>query len=163
LAKPDQPENIERAGPGGRWDELRQLDGILAMNFDKLTPVVLSLLRIVAGVIFLEHATQKLFGFPAPPPNGLPAMMTLVWFAAIIEIVCTPFLILGLFTRLAAFILSGEMAVAYWYAHFPRNIYPIMNNGDPAILYCFIFLFLAVAGGGSIALDNAFGGKKATA
>ena len=131
------------------------------MNFDKLTPVVLSLLRIVAGVIFLEHATQKLFGFPAAPPNGLPAMMTLTWFAAIIEIVCTPFLIVGLFTRLAAFILSGEMAVAYWYAHFPRAMYPIMNNGDAAILYCFIFLFLAVAGGGSIALDNAFGGRKA--
>src|SRR5262249_14262325 len=128
------------------------------MNLDKLTPVVLSIVRIVVGLIFLEHATQKLFGFPAPPQRGLPAMMTLTWFAAIIEIVCTPFLIAGLFTRLAAFILSGEMAVAYWYAHHPRNLYPLLNGGDPAILYCFIFLYLAAAGGGSISLDSVLGG-----
>jgi putative oxidoreductase len=131
------------------------------MNFDRLAPTVLSIVRIVVGLIFLEHATQKLFGFPAPPPNGLPAAMTLLWYAAIIEIVCAPFVIVGLFTRLAAFILSGEMAVAYWYAHFPRGMYPLLNNGDAAILYCFVFLYLAVAGGGPLALDAVIGGKKA--
>ena len=132
------------------------------MNLDKLAPVVLSLLRMVTGLIFLEHATQKLFGFPAPPQSGLPEPMTLLWYAAVIEIIGAPLLIVGLFTRLAAFILSGEMAVAYWYAHHPRAIYPLLNGGDAAILYCFVFLYLVFAGGGSIAVDRAlFGGKKA--
>jgi putative oxidoreductase len=129
------------------------------MNLEKIAPTVLSILRIVAGLIFLEHGTQKLFGFPGPPAGGLPAQMTLPWFAAIVEIVCSPFLIVGLFTRLAAFLLSGEMAIAYWYAHFPRNMFPILNGGDAAILYCFVFLYIAAAGGGPIALDNAIGKK----
>jgi putative oxidoreductase len=132
----------------------------ISMNLDKWTPTMLSVLRIVAGLIFLEHATQKLFGFPSPPQGGLPATMSLLWYAAMIEIICTPFIIVGLFTRLAAFLLSGEMAIAYWTFHFPRGTYPILNGGDAPILYCFVFLFIAVAGGGAIALDNVVRGKK---
>ena len=123
-------------------------------------PYILSILRIVAGLIFLEHATQKLFGFPGPPQGGLPPTMSLLWYAAVIEIICSPFLILGLFTRLAAFLLSGEMAIAYWTFHFPRNMYPLLNGGDAAILYCFVFLFIAVAGGGPLALDSVIFRKK---
>jgi putative oxidoreductase len=156
LAKPAQAENMS-----SRVSFTPTKSEGIAMNLEKLTPTVLSILRIVVGLIFLEHGTQKLFGFPVPPPNGLPAQMTLLWFAAIIEIVCSPFIIVGLFTRLAAFILSGEMAIAYWSAHFPRNVFPILNGGDAAILYCFVFLYLVFAGGGTIALDNAFG-RKAT-
>jgi putative oxidoreductase len=162
LARLGQAENISSAKlavPTSGELRLNKSRGD-AMDFDKWAPTMLSIMRIVAGLIFLEHGTQKLFGFPAPPQGGLPPAMSLLWYAAIIEIICSPFLVVGLFTRLAAFLLSGEMAIAYWYAHFPRNIYPLLNGGDAAILYCFVFLYIAVAGGGAIALDNLFGGKK---
>src|SRR3954454_13349724 len=118
-------------------------------------PRVLSVLRIVVALLFIEHGTQKLFGFPAAPPSGLPAAMTLAWVAGIIEAFGGLFVLLGLFTRPVAFILSGEMAVAYWMAHAPRNAFPILNGGDGAILYCFVFLYIAVAGGGAWALERA--------
>ncbi len=119
-------------------------------------PRLLSVLRIVAALIFLEHGTQKLFGFPAPPPSGLPAVMTLYWFAAVIETVGGALLFLGLFSRPVAFVLAGEMAFAYWMGHAPRNLYPILNGGDPAILYCFAFLYIAAAGPGPWSLDALF-------
>ena len=116
-------------------------------------PRVLSILRIVAALIFLAHGTQKLLGFPASP-NGAPEFMSLPWIAGALELVGGSLLILGLFTRPVAFILSGQMAVAYWMAHAPRSVYPVLNGGDAAILYCFVFLFLVAAGGGAWALDN---------
>lgn len=116
-------------------------------------PRILSIVRIVAALIFLLHGTQKLFGFPAPPANGLPAAFTLLWFGAILELVGGLLLLVGVFTRPVAFILSGEMAVAYWMFHAPRNLYPTLNGGDAAILYCFIFLYIAVAGGGLWSVD----------
>jgi putative oxidoreductase len=128
------------------------------MNRDTLdlwAPRVLSVLRIVAALIFLEHGTQKLLGFP-PHPNP-PGMGSLSWFAAIIEIVGGPLLALGLFTRPVAFLLSGEMAVAYWTAHAPRGLFPVLNGGDAAILYCFIFLYLVFAGPGPWSLDALMG------
>jgi len=128
------------------------------MNRDTLdlwAPRVLSVLRIVAALIFLEHGTQKLLGFP-PHPNP-PGMWSMSWFAAIIEIVGAPLLLLGLFTRPVAFLLSGEMAVAYWMAHAPRNVFPVLNGGDAAILYCFIFLYLVFAGPGPWSLDAVMG------
>ena len=117
-------------------------------------PRLLSILRIVAGLLFLEHGTQKLFGFPLRMGGGAgPAMMSLLWFAAILETLGGVLIILGLFTRPVAFVLSGEMAVAYWMFHAPRNFYPTLNGGDASILYCFVFLYLAAAGPGPWSLD----------
>jgi putative oxidoreductase len=116
-------------------------------------PRLLSILRIVAAIIFMAHGTQKLLGFPASA-NPAPAMFSLIWTAGALEIVGGALLALGLFTRPVAFILSGQMAVAYWMAHAPKSIFPTLNGGDAAILYCFIFLFIAAAGGGVWALDR---------
>ena len=118
-------------------------------------PRLLSILRIVAALLFLEHGTQKLFGFPPPAGGAGPAAFSLVWFAAVLEFVGSLLLIAGLFTRPVAFILSGEMAFAYWMAHAPRSPFPVLNGGDPAILYCFVFLYLAAAGGGAWSVDQA--------
>jgi putative oxidoreductase len=117
------------------------------------TPHVLSLLRIVTALIFFAHGSAKLLGFP-PTSNPMPAVMTLSWFAGLLEVIGAPLLFLGLFTRPVAFILSGEMAFAYWIGHAPQSIYPLVNRGDAAILYCFIFLYLAFAGPGPWSLDH---------
>lgn len=120
------------------------------------TPHLLSVLRIVAALLLIEHGTQKLFGFPAPAnAAGGPAAFTLIWFAAVLEFGGGLLLLVGLFTRVVAFVLSGELAFAYWIAHAPRSPYPVLNGGDAAILYCFIFLYLAAAGGGAWSLDRA--------
>ena len=116
-------------------------------------PRLLSVLRIVAALIFMAHGTQKLLGFPAPPANGLPAAFSLLWVGGVLELVGGLLLVLGLFTRPVAFVLSGEMAVAYWMFHAPRNLYPTLNGGDASILYCFVFLYLAAAGPGPWSLD----------
>ena len=121
---------------------------------DRLSPHLLSLLRIVAALIFIEHGTQKLFGFPAAPPDGYPAFLSLFWWQGVIEAVGGALLVLGLFTRFVAFILSGNMAVAYWMVHAPKSFYPALNGGDAAILYCFVFLYIAAAGGGPWSIDR---------
>jgi putative oxidoreductase len=122
-------------------------------------PRLLSLLRIVAALIFLAHGTQKLFGFP-PRASGMgPEVFSLLWFAAVLELVGGLLLLVGLWTRPVAFILSGEMAFAYFLAHAPRNFFPALNGGDAAILYCFVFLYMAAAGGGAWSLDNARTGR----
>jgi putative oxidoreductase len=129
------------------------------MNLDNLStvwaPRMLSILRIVAALIFFEHGTQKLFGFP-PHPSP-PSAFTLSWWAAIFEVIGGPLLLVGLWTRPVAFILSGQMAFAYWLAHAPRSMYPVLNNGDAAILYCFVFLYIACAGGGPWSADAMMG------
>jgi putative oxidoreductase len=126
------------------------------MNTESLqtvwTPRVLSLLRIVAALIFFEHGTSKLLGFPPSEHSG-PEVLSLPWIAGALELVGGALLIVGLFTRPVAFILAGEMAVAYWLAHAPKSVFPLLNAGDAAILYCFVFLYLAFAGGGSWSLD----------
>jgi putative oxidoreductase len=117
-------------------------------------PRVLSLLRIVSALIYMEHGTQKLLNFPARPNNAAgPELFSLYGFAGSLEIVGGILLVFGLFTRPVAFILSGEMAFAYWMSHAPRNFFPLLNGGDSPILYCFLFLYLAVAGGGAFSLD----------
>lgn len=117
-------------------------------------PRLLSLLRVVAGLLFLEHGTQKLFGFPVRMGGGAaPAMLSLLWFAAILETVGGLLIVLGLFTRPVAFLLSGQMAVAYFIAHNPKSPFPAVNGGDAAILFCFLFLYLAAAGAGPWSLD----------
>ncbi|WNJ90618.1 DoxX family protein [Bosea sp. 685] len=123
-------------------------------SLQRYSPQMLAVLRIVTALIFIAHGTQKLFGFPIPPGSGLPAMFTLGWTAAILEFVGGLAILAGFMTRPVAFILAGEMAVAYWMAHAPRSFYPIANGGDAAILYCFIFLYLFVAGAGAWSVDN---------
>jgi putative oxidoreductase len=115
-------------------------------------PRLLSILRIVAALIFMEHGTQKLLGFPLSD-RPAPELLTMSGIAGVLELVGGALLVLGLFTRPVAFILSGEMAVAYWWAHAPQNFFPVNNGGDAAILYCFVFLYLFAAGGGPWSLD----------
>lgn len=123
-------------------------------NLDRYVPYALAALRIVAALIFMEHGTQKLFGFPTPPEGGLPPVGSLFWIGAWIELVGGALLLLGLFTRPAAFIMSGEMAVAYWMVHAPSSFYPILNGGDAAILYTFVFLLFVFTGPGAFSLDG---------
>jgi putative oxidoreductase len=122
-------------------------------------PRVRSIVRIVAALIFMAHGTQKLLGFP-PSANPAPALISLSGFGAVLELVGGALLVLGLFTRPVAFILSGEMAFAYWMAHAPRSFFPVLNGGDAAILYCFLFLYLAFAGGGAWSLDRMISAKR---
>lgn len=114
-------------------------------------PRVLSVLRIVVALLFLEHGTQKLLGFP--PSDMHPPVLSLSWIAGLLELVGGAFLLVGLFTRPVAFIVSGEMAVAYWMAHAPKSVFPVLNGGDAAILYCFVFLYFVFAGPGPWSLD----------
>ena len=119
-------------------------------------PRALSLLRIVTALLFLEHGTQKLFGFP-PTEYPRAELMSLMGAAGILEFAGGLLLVIGLFTRPVAFILSGMMAVAYWTAHAPQSPYPLVNMGEGAILYCFIFLYLFSAGPGPWSIDAARG------
>ena len=122
---------------------------------NRYTPYALAALRIAAGLIFILHGTQKLFGFPAMPPSGaLPPVMSLMWIGAVMELVGGALIVLGLFTRPVAFLLSGEMAVAYWMFHAPKSVYPVLNGGDAAILYCFVFFLLIFTGPGAASLDG---------
>jgi putative oxidoreductase len=111
----------------------------------------LSVLRIVVGLLFMEHGTAKLFDFPTAANH--PAMFQLLWFAGIIEGLGGLLLAVGLFTRCVAFVMSGEMAVGYFLSHAPRGFFPMLNGGDAAVLYCFIFFYIFVVGGGCWSVD----------
>lgn len=130
--------------------------------FAPWVPRMLSVLRIVSGLIFLEHGTAKLLGFPHPP-NPAPALTSLLGIQGCIELAGGILIVLGLFTRPVAFILAGDMAVAYFMAHAPRSFFPLLSMGDAAILYCFVFLTLFVAGGGEWSLDALRGRSAAQA
>lgn len=123
-------------------------------SLSRFQPYALALLRIATAIIFILHGTQKLAGFPAPPASGLPGMFTLFWVGAILETFGGLAILVGFWTRPVAFILSGEMAYAYWMMHAPRNLYPTLNGGDAAILYCFIFFYLIFAGAGAWSVDG---------
>jgi putative oxidoreductase len=131
----------------------------MADTFDRWSPYALAILRIVTALTYIEHGTQKLFGFP-PPSSPMPPVFSLFWIGGVLEMVGGFLILIGLFTRPVAFLLAGEMAVAYWMVHAPRNLFPALNGGDAAILYCFIFLYFAVAGGGAWSLDRAIWGKR---
>lgn len=124
----------------------------------RVAPYVLSLLRVVAALLFLQHGLSKFFGFPsANAPH--PVLFHLEWFSAVIELVGGVLLTLGLFTRVAALIMSGEMAVGYFLIHAPKSFYPYLNGGELAIMYCFVFFYLVFVGAGALSFDALIFGK----
>jgi putative oxidoreductase len=125
-----------------------------------VAPYLLSLLRVVAALLFFEHGTQKLFGFPPGPPfTGFPNF-SLLGIAGMIEVAGGLLLLFGLFTRTTAFIVCGEMAVAYFRAHLPRGFFPINTGGEITVMLCFVFLYLVAAGPGPLSLDHLLAGPK---
>jgi putative oxidoreductase len=118
------------------------------------SPRLLAALRILTALLFLEHATMKFLQFPGPLPGVGYPLPTIIVAAGIIEAVTGTLVLVGLFTRIAAFIASGEMAAAYFMAHFPQGFWPALNQGEMAIMFCFVFLYLAVAGAGSWSIDE---------
>lgn len=124
-------------------------------------PHALSVLRIVAALLFVEHGSAKLFGFPDVPMFDNLNLFSLLGLAGVLEFFGGLLLLFGLFTRPVAFILSGEMAFAYFMAHAPQSFFPVINEGDAAILYCFIFLYIAIVGGGAWSVDRARGDETA--
>jgi len=125
-------------------------------------PQLLSVLSVVAAFLFMQFGTAKLFAFPAAimPGGGTAPLASLAGIASVLETVGGACLLLGLFTRPVAFILSGEMAVAYFYGHAPQGFWPVLNQGHPAILFCFVWLYLSAAGAGPWSLDT-WRGKQA--
>jgi putative oxidoreductase len=121
---------------------------------------LLSVLRIMSGLLILQHGTAKYLNFPVGPMNNA-SPTTIGGAAGLFELVGGILMIIGLFTRPVAFILSGMAAVAYFYAHAPRGFFPILNGGELAVLYCFVFLYLAAAGGGAWSIDRILRGDRA--
>lgn len=123
---------------------------------EKWTPYVLGVMRIIVGFLFLQHGSAKLLGVPhVAMLDGL-QLMSLMGLAGVLELVGGTLILIGLFTRPVAFILSGQMAVAYFMAHAPNGFLPILNQGELAVLYSFVFLYLAFAGAGKLSLDSIY-------
>jgi putative oxidoreductase len=125
----------------------------LADQLDRFSPEMLAVLRIVTALIFMEHGTQKLLGFP-PGSSPQPALFSVLGLAGVLELVGGTSILLGLYTRPVAFILAGQMAVAYFMGHAPESLFPANNGGDAAVLYCFVFLYLMFAGPGAWSIDG---------
>lgn len=124
-------------------------------SFSRFEPQLLGILRIVAGLLFLAHGLVKLAGFPPGAQPGVQELTSLLGIGGVIELVAGTLIAIGLFTRPAAFTAAGEMAVAYWMFHAPRSFYPVVNEGDAAILYCFLFLYLVARGPGAFSVEGA--------
>ena len=129
-------------------------------SLQKFAPYALSLFLIVIALLFIELGTAKLFAFPLTNHPG-PAVLSLLWVQGLLEVFGGFLMLIGLATRPVAFLLSGDMAVAYFIAHFPHSFFPLRNGGDAAILFCFVFLYFFFAGGGALGLDAL--GRKARA
>jgi len=130
---------------------------------DALPGITLLLLRIISALVLFEHSTVRAFGFPANPDRpfrGAPEMFTRPWFATVLELVGGTLIILGLFTRATSFVLSGLMAFAYFIAHAPEHFFPILNRGEPAVLLCFIFLYMSTVGAGPYSVDAALSRRR---
>ena len=130
-------------------------------HLEKYQPQLRALLRIMTALLFMEHGLAKLVHFPVAQPGVPDPLPTILVVAGVIEIVGGALVTLGLFTRLAAFICAGEIAIGYFMLHFPKSFWPIVNGGEAAILFCFVFLYLAAAGGGAWSVD-AMRGKPVT-
>ena len=130
-------------------------DSGLLSRWRSWAPYLLSLLRIVTALLFIEVGTAKLFAFPAAvmPGGGTAPIWSLAWFAGFLEVFVGAFLLVGLFTRPVAFLLSGEMAFAYFMGHAPQGFWPVLNQGALAIVYCFLFLYFSAAGPGPWSID----------
>lgn len=128
----------------------------LRLFFITWAPYMLSVLRIVAALLFIEHGLQKVFAIPTPPEGapGRPPLGSLFGIAGLIEFIGGLFLLVGLFTRPVAFLLAGEMAVAYFTVHAKQGFWPVLNKGELAVLYCFVFLYFGFVGPGKISLDQ---------
>jgi putative oxidoreductase len=126
------------------------------------SPYLRSILRIVAAFLFIQIGSAKVFAFPGAvmPDGGTAPMWSLAWVAGAIEVVGGFFLLLGLFTRPVAFLLSGEMAFAYFIGHAPQGFWPVLNQGHPAVLFCFVFLYFSSAGAGPWSLDAKLGKER---
>jgi putative oxidoreductase len=122
-------------------------------ELSRYQPQMLAALRIVAGVLFLSHGLAKVVGFPVAPP-GVQPLTGLFGIGGLIEVVTGTLIVLGLFTRAAAFVAAGQMAIAYWMFHAPQNLYPAANGGDAAILFCFVFLYIVAAGPGAFSVES---------
>lgn len=122
-------------------------------------PRVLSVLRIVTGFLYMQHGTQKMFGFPAPQHNPYD-LLSLMGAAGVLEVFGGALILIGLFTRPVAFLLSGEMAFAYFIAHAPRGFWPMLNGGQLAVMWSFLLLYLAFAGGGPWSINNMRAGRQ---
>jgi putative oxidoreductase len=127
-----------------------------SIEIARFEPILLAVLRIVAGVLFFSHGLVKLIGFPPGAAPGQQELLSVMGAGAVIEVVTGSLITLGLFTRAAALIASGEMAVGYWMFHAPHSMYPAVNGGDAAILFCFIFLYIVAAGAGAFSLGRLF-------
>jgi len=127
----------------------------MVSRWRSFAPYLWSILRIVAGFMFIQYGTMKLFAFPVgmPPNNATAVMFTQIWFAGVLEVVGGFLILIGLFTRPVAFVLSGEMAVAYFQGHAPSSFWVVINQGTPAVLYCFIFLYMSAHGAGPWSID----------
>jgi putative oxidoreductase len=124
------------------------------MNVSTWSPYLLSVLRIITGFLFVEHGASKILGYP-PSPKPMPfELFSMAGFSGVLELVGGTLILIGLFTQIAAFILSGEMAVAYFMVHAPNGFFPMVNKGELAVLYCFVFLYLFAAGGGPWSIDS---------
>jgi len=130
--------------------------------FDVWTPRILSVFRIITAFMFIAHGTQKLFNAPASQ-SGAISPLSFMGFGGVLEFVGGALLFVGLFTRPVAFILCGEMAVAYFMFHAPGGFLPLVNKGELAVLYCFVFLFFSVAGAGEWSLDRLFSKRREVA
>ena len=130
-------------------------DSTLVSRWQSWAPHLLAILRIVTAFLFMQVGSAKLFAFPAAimPGGGTAPAGSLAWFAGVLEVFGGAFILLGLLTRPVAFLLSGEMAVAYFYGHAPQGFWPVLNGGAPAALYCFLFLYLSAAGSGPWSVD----------
>ena len=140
-------------------------DESIVSRWRSWAPQFLSILRIMAAFLFIQFGTGKLFALPGPliPGGGTVPVASLAGIAGIIESVGGVFLLLGLFTRPVAFLVSGEMAIAYFHGHAPNGFWPVLNGGHPAVLFCFVWLYLSAAGGGAWSLDALLRRKPGTA
>ena len=125
----------------------------MEQTFTRFQPVALSLFRFMTGLLLFQYGVAKLLKFPADSPFAKVQLVSLVGAAGTLELILGALLLVGLFTRPVAFILSGEMAFAYFIAHFPKSFFPLVNNGTAAILFCFACLYLAASGGGPYSID----------
>ena len=132
---------------------MNERDTVQRFIEQRWSPYLLAVLRIITGLLFLSHGIVKVLGFPEGAGSGQVPLVSLFGIAAFLELVGGSATILGLFTRPVAFVLAGQMAVAYFWMHLPASFFPLLNHGEAAILFCFIFLYLAAAGPGAMSID----------